>query len=359
MKKITLLVIITISVLSCTKKIEKDSFEIIGEIIQDSISAKQAVLVTESQEIVDTFQINSNKILISGKISEPTRAAIIIGEEIIKFPLVNDKIEFKIISYVDNKYDFKYKRSLINENLKTYFDQEAEEYIKKYKLLDEQKIKSKNDSVKYDIMISLDSLALTFVKEIFTEYENSHDKSGLTIIINDLKGLIGTRNQHKEIRELYNLLSSSEKEGFYGNKIKTYLEQSDKIALGQKIDFNFVDINQEPHKISDFKDKLILLEFWASWCGPCISQIPSLKEISEKRDKIQIISVSIDEDIEKWKNKITELEMDWINIHFKQDKQDLKQDFYITGVPYNILISNEGEILRKNITMGQLKALLN
>jgi hypothetical protein len=87
--------------------------------------------------------------------------------------------------------------------------------------------------------------------------------------------------------------------------------------------------------------------------------MPLLKQVSEKNNKIQLISISIDEDLQKWNTKVKELGLNWINIHHKQNTIDLKQHFYISGVPYNILISQEGKILRKNIPVNELMELLN
>jgi len=359
MRKIIVLILITLTVISCSNVKEKTSFKITGTIDRNNIKAKEIILVTQTKEVQDTIEITSNNFEFKGKVSEPTNAAIIVGKKMIRFPLVNDKIELKIINAGNNEFEIKYQNSKVYENLQSYYYKESKEYIDKYKLLEEQKVKSTNDNIKYKIMISEDSLATDFLRQLEHKYKTGTDNSGYSIILNDLKGLIGTRNHPTEIENLYSLLPDNEQNGFYGTKIKTYLKQSSNIALGQKINFDFVDSNQKSYSLNQFKGKLILLEFWATWCGPCLSQIPILKQVSEKTDRIQIISISIDEDLSKWRTKISDLKMDWINIHYKQENIDLKKYFFINGVPYNILISKDGEILRKNITMSDLLELLN
>lgn len=358
MKKITALILFSLVIISCNRINEKTSYNILGTLPPNSTIIEEVILVTQSNEIQDTTRIISNTFEFNGIVSEPTNAAIIVDGKMIQFPLVNDEIEIKISNINNKEFEINYNKSQVNNNLKSYYNKESKEYISKYKLLEEQKVNSTNDDIKYKIMISKDSLAINFIQQLVSKYESFSDKSGLPIIINDLKGLIGTRNHPTEIGNFFKLLPLNEQNGFYGSKIKTYLEQSSKIALGQPINFDFVDINKNTYELSEFKGKLILLEFWASWCGPCISQIPFLKEVSEKKEKIQIISISIDEDLNKWKNKVKDLNMSWINIHYKQKKVDLKKDFFISGVPYNILVSQDGKILRKNITMTQLLELL-
>ena len=358
MRKVAVLILVSLTIFSCKEINEKTSFKIYGSIDHNPEEYDKVILVTQSGEIQDTAIISSNTFEFKGVISEPMNAAIIFNKKMIQFPLVNDEIELTIVNAENAEFEINYKDSQVNNNLQTYFTKESKNYIEKYKLFEERKVNSKDDKVKYEIMLAEDSLSSDFISYLKNKYETIEDKSGLSIILNDLKGLIGTRNHPKEIEGLFKLLSVNEQNGFYGAKIKTYLKQSNKIALGQKINFDFTDLNQKSYRLDEFKGKLVLLEFWATWCGPCISQIPFLKKISEKNDKIQLISISIDQDLKKLENKIQELGMDWINIHYKQESIDLKKDFFITGVPYNILISQDGKILRKNIAMNDLLELL-
>jgi len=63
------------------------------------------------------------------------------------------------------------------------------------------------------------------------------------------------------------------------------------------------------------------------------------------------------DDIDQWKNKVPELEMSWNNIHYKQN-ENLKEMFFVTGIPYNILLSQEGNVMRKNIQISELNKLV-
>jgi len=364
MRKIIILILITLTNISFSHvsfcQVKKEiSFKITGTIVCNSTLTKEITLVTQTKEIQDTAKVSANNFEFIGKVSEPTNAAIIVNGKMIKFPLVNDDIEIKILNTDNNEFEIQFKNSQVNNNLQAYYKKESKEYFDKYKLFEEQIVRCVNDDIKLEKQLSEDSLAINFIQLLVHKYKTTPDKSGLSIILSDLTGLIGTRNHPSEIKKLFKLLPFDEQNGYYGTEIKTYIERSSKILLGKKIDFDFIDINQKSYTINEFKGKLVLLEFWASWCGPCISQIPFLKQASKKKDKIQVISISIDTDFNKWRDKIADLEMDWINIHYKQEDNDLQENFFITGVPYNILISKNGEILRKNIAMAELLELLN
>lgn len=355
MKKLTIIFCSILLFTSCVQK-KSDVFIINGEVLQDSLKTEEIILLTQVDELADTLIIQNNKFTIKGTISEPTNAALVIDGIMLKFPLVNDQIDFKINDLEKKLFEVKYKNSKIQENLNSYFNLESKNYVNKFKEFISLEIQSNSDSIKMKVQSQKDSLSLNLIENLIDKYSVVENREGLTIIVSDLKGLFGTKNKPEKIEELFNLISIERQNGFYGKKTKTYLDQSYKIALGEKVDFKFSDINNKEQYISENKGKLILLEFWATWCGPCISQLPSLRKINQS-EKIKIISISIDNDIDKWKSKVSELDMDWTNIHYKQD-ENLKNRFFVNGVPYNILLSQEGEILRKNIQMSELIRLL-
>jgi hypothetical protein len=84
-----------------------------------------------------------------------------------------------------------------------------------------------------------------------------------------------------------------------------------------------------------------------------------LKDIyNQYSTELEIVSISVDKDIVKWKSKLEQLNMPWINIHYLQNSIDLKELFFVGPIPYSVLLSKNGEILYKNIEINQLESIL-
>jgi thiol-disulfide isomerase/thioredoxin len=105
------------------------------------------------------------------------------------------------------------------------------------------------------------------------------------------------------------------------------------------------DIFGKKIEIDKLKGKYVLLDFWASWCMPCLASVPVLKTLSNKYsvDSVVIIGISIDEDKQTMKSSIKENEMNWV--HIWDYDNDLSNQFGVFSIPTFILIDKQGRIV--------------
>ena len=136
-----------------------------------------------------------------------------------------------------------------------------------------------------------------------------------------------------------------------------------RFAVGQGIlDFVAETLDGKLVQLADVRanSKLVLVEFWASWCGPCRVEIPHMKEAyARHRDKgFEIISFTIDDDRTDWEVASEEEDLPWPNLGMGQDAE-APLAYNVTGVPKNYLVeSSTGEILAKDLRGHKLDETL-
>ncbi len=112
--------------------------------------------------------------------------------------------------------------------------------------------------------------------------------------------------------------------------------------------------------LEDYKGQFVLLDFWTSWCGPCRAEMPLLKEVKENNKNLTIITVSFDENREKWKTAVSQEKiLKFVNlVDIVGFKSSIAESYKIRSVPQNYLIDKTGKIIAKNIYGDELRKLL-
>ncbi len=192
-----------------------------------------------------------------------------------------------------------------------------------------------------------------------------HPKSFFSIYLISNRASFGT--DYTEIKSLYDKLDESIKQTEAGQKLDQKLELLKKSRIGtQMTDFTQNDTSGNPVKFDSFKGKYVLVDFWASWCGPCRAENPNvLKAYNAYKDKgFTVVGISLDNKADNWKKAIREDKMPWTQLSdLKGWKNDVSTDFGIQSIPSNLLIDPSGKIIARDIRgamlENKLKQLMN
>lgn len=117
-------------------------------------------------------------------------------------------------------------------------------------------------------------------------------------------------------------------------------------GLGSKApSFALPNLQGETIRLADFRGRVVLLNFWASWCNPCVKEMPLLNEINKQRPDVELIAVNIGEKTEIVKRFVEELGLD-IPVVLGRDSE-IKKDYRISGLPVTLLIDKDGRIIQR------------
>ncbi|MDQ2178469.1 TlpA disulfide reductase family protein [Marinifilum sp. D714] len=222
-------------------------------------------------------------------------------------------------------------------------------------------------------------------KKYYAEKEQGRRDSLLTILQNYGKGQIELAKQtfesnkekpyasailanylknyfsHEQLDSIVQTMSVEAKSNKITKQLIVEIEAHRKSAEGQPY-INIAQNSPEGKVVSlkevVAKNKCVLIDFWASWCSPCIASLPEMKEVYAKyKDQgFEIYAVSIDSKKENWLKAINKHELSWIHVSdLKGWDTQAKTDYAVNGVPTTILINKDGIIVAKNMHGKELE----
>ncbi|NQX41040.1 Peroxiredoxin [Pedobacter steynii] len=188
--------------------------------------------------------------------------------------------------------------------------------------------------------------------------ENSSSLAGFYAI-----NLLNPSEYEKEMVAYSDKIKSSFNDNAAVTEFLVKMAKLKALQIGQQApDFTINGLDGKPVKLTDFKGKYVLLDFWASWCMPCRQENPNLVKAynTYKGKNFTVLGISLDKDPGAWKNAIAADQLAWSHAGELKDFEGPTVRLYqIEAIPSSFLLDPNGKILAKNLRGEELEAFLN
>jgi len=294
----------------------------------------------------DTVKVVNGKFTWKVQLAEPQEIYLLFPK--MYFPFFAEPGHETLTGIADSSESFKVTGSRVQDesvaydhSIKDLTDQEEPLY-KAYRNAskDEQAVLEKKMSAIDDEM-----------HERAAAYVAAHPSSYYSIHLVASRASYGT--DYAVVKQLYDKLDESARGTLAGKRLGERLDVLKRSAIGaQMMNFSQADTTGKPVQFADFKGKYVLVDFWASWCGPCRAENPNvLKAYNKYKDKgFTVVGISLDEKGDKWKKAIRDDHMPWDELSdLKGWKNDVSDYFGIQGIPSNLLVDPSGKIVARDL----------
>ena len=346
---------------------QKPSFEIQGTVADSQADGKQVYLVKYGEEApIDSAVVTNGAFTFQGEQATPTLCVLYVGDQEMRRVSAGENAPYTAIFTLENAR----LQAVLNEEapavsgtpendaFKALQDQVKGIRAKAEPLTDQ--LKSADEAVKEAAMEQYEAIEAEASQALKAYIEANCDKQVAAKVFSDARYDLSDEDQEAILAKANDTFKAVR--GI--DKMIEHLNILKNSAVGKKfIDFEMADAEGKMHKLSEFvgNGKVVLIDFWASWCPPCRADMPNLVAAYKqyKSKGFEIVGISLDSKADAWAKGVQDLGITWTQLSDLQGWKNAGAALYgVNSIPHTILVDKDGTILCKQLHGKEIAAKL-
>ena len=371
MKKLLVGILMIAGIISCNEKTEKGKFTVTGDVKNSEdqkIYLEQLFFSQKDPEVIDTGEIKNGKFTVSGISPEEGLYRLRFQKQETGYIFINDapkiifKADVKDMSLTGPEFNTQANKlfknfllgvdgrqknmTALSAEIDSLQKNKGSDSIVKLKI---NNLNKEGGDFKNFIVKSIDTSSDAVVAMFSLGYTRGIDPAELKTVIPNLSKRFPNHNGVATIISQYNELLVK--------KATPPVQKGKPVVGSQAPNFSMANASGKQIALSSFKGKYVMIDFWASWCGPCRGENPNVVANYNKfkNKNFTILGVSLDEDKTKWLEAIKKDNLNWAHVSDLKGWNSASVPLFgFDGIPYNVLIDPTGKIIATELRGEEL-----